>query len=153
MAGVGNIGQLDGGAPFFGIGGERNYVCGTAGGRAGPHAAGVADNHKTEGCVAGVVGFNQLKQLAVDSLWRDGERDVESGGVAGDAGPVAVEGEEDAIGDADGGEDAPAGEEADLAGRKAGFGGFANAVIVKYETVQHEDYFSASCFQPSWERD
>jgi hypothetical protein len=56
---------------------------------------------------------------------------------------VAVEGEQDAIGDANGGEDAPAGEEADLAGRKARFGSFANAVIVKYETVQHENYFSA----------
>ena len=153
MTGVGHVGQLDGGAPFFGIGSERDEIGGAAGGRAGPHAAGVADDHKTEGRVAGVVGFNQLEQLAADILGPGGQGDVESGGVAGDAGPVAVEGEQNAIGNADGGEDPPTGEQADLAGRKAGFGGFANAVVVKYETVQHEDHFSAERFLANWERD
>jgi hypothetical protein len=32
---------------------------------------------------------------------------MESGGIARDTGPMAVEGEQDAIGDADGGEDTP----------------------------------------------
>jgi hypothetical protein len=56
---------------------------------------------------------------------------------------MAVEGKQDAIGDADGGKDPPTGKQTHLAGRKTGFGGFANAVIVEYETVQHEDHFSA----------
>ena len=64
------------------------------------------------------IGLDQFEQLAVHLFGIGGQRHVKRRGVALDARPVAVPGEEHAIGDPQGGEDAPSGEQAHLRGRE-----------------------------------
>ena len=63
---------------------------------------------------------------------------MERGGIAQDARPVTLESEEHAVGHAQGGEYAPSREQPDLAGREGGVGDFADGLVVKEETVEHQ---------------
>ena len=62
---------------------------------------------------------------------------MQCGGIALHARPVAVPGEQNAIGDTQGAEDAPTGEQAYLSGSQGKVGGFLNLVVVENELVQH----------------
>jgi hypothetical protein len=62
---------------------------------------------------------------------------MECRGVPADSRPVALEREKHAIGDAQGGEHAPSGEQADLARRERRLGNFADVAVVKDVTMKH----------------
>ena len=112
-------------APLLGFGGERDQVALAAVGWPGPHAAAIAHDHQTQRGVERAVGLDQFQQLARTCFGILRQRDVQRGGIALDAGPMALEGEQDAIGHAQRAEHSPARKQAHLAGREAQFGRFA----------------------------
>ena len=63
-------------------------------------------------------------------------------GVAHHARPVALEGEEDAVGNAEGGEDPPTVEDADLAGGEKAIRGVAQLVIIE-QGAMHDPIVAA----------
>jgi hypothetical protein len=65
------------------------------------------------------------------------ERDVEGGGVARDACPVTFPREQHAVGDAQRGEHAPAGEQAYLSGSEGGIRGELDLIVVENVAVEH----------------
>ena len=103
----------------------------------GPHAAAVAHDRHAEGGIVGVVGFHQFEQPAAQRLGSFGAAAREQRGVALDAGPVALEGEEHPIGNAQRAENAPARQQADLPRRQRFGRCFLNAIVVKNKPVQH----------------
>ncbi len=95
--------------PILGIGRQRDHVARASVRGARPHAAPVAHDHQPQGAVRRLVGFDQLQQLTPELLGILRQRDVEELGIALNPCPVTLPCEEHAIGDAQRGEDAPAG--------------------------------------------
>src|SRR6185369_8968660 len=87
--------------------------------------------------VGRLVGHHQIQHLAPYLVRILGQRDVQRRGIALQAGPVAVPGERNSIGNAQGTEDAPTGEQPYLSWSQAKVGGFLNLVIMQNELVQH----------------
>ena len=84
-----------------------------------------------------LVGLHQFEQFPPHFFGIVRNGDVECRGVPLDARPVALEREKHAVGHAQGGEDAPSGEQAGLARREHRLGRFADVAVVKDVTMKH----------------
>jgi hypothetical protein len=131
VAGVGFEGEAGGGRPGDEVFGEGDEVVGAGEAGAIEGSAGVADDGEAEGGVFGVVGGDEAEEVVVDRFRGGGHGDVHALGVAEHALPVALVGEQDAVGDVEGGEDAPAVEQAGLAGGEEEVGGVAELFVVE----------------------
>jgi hypothetical protein len=135
VAGIGFEGEANGVAPLAEAGGEGDDIKAAGKARGFKEAAVVADDGDAEGAVDDLIGGDELEERCVEIVRRGGKRDAQAGSITDHAGPMALPGKQDAIGNAEGAEDTPAVQEADLTGREAGFGGFANGVIVQQEAM------------------
>ena len=89
-----------------------------------------------------MVGFHQFQQAPADLFGIVGKGYVHGSGISRDARPMALEGEQHAIGHPQGAENSPPGEQTYLAGSQYRIGCVADAVIVKDKTVEHPTILS-----------
>ena len=135
VAGIGLDGKSNRVGPVSKAGreGDGFKTAGEAGGF--KQAAVVADDGDAESGVVGVVGGDQRMETCEKLLWRFRHGHTQPPGITRHTRPMPLPGEQDAIGDTESTEDAPAIEKPDLPGEQAGFGGLANGIVVQKEAM------------------
>lgn len=131
VAAVGFEGEAGGGAPVGEVLGEGDEVVGAGEAGCVEGAARVANDGEAEGGVFGVVGGDEAEEVVMDHFRGGGHGDMHALGVAEHAMPVALVGEQDALADVEGGEDAPTVEQAGLTGGEEAFGGVAELFVIE----------------------
>ena len=139
VAGVGDDAKFDALAPVFKIGGECVEIKGALDCRAFPHAAFVTQDDDTEGSVVGVVGFNEFVELGFKPVCGIGEGNLEEGSIFRHTVVVALPFKEDAVFDAECGEDTPTVDCTYLPWGH-GFGGGGQHCLIDQHEIVHETF-------------
>jgi len=103
-----------------------------------PVAHGIVDEIDARAAFGDLVGADDLMKMDADFGGAEGHGNAGEGGVFFEAAPMALVGKGFAAGDAQGREDAPAADEARLAGREAHLVDGLQGVVMKDVRMDHE---------------